>query len=83
MNSIIELVIGIVLSLSLVLAYIEIMQVYEKQYVSECCQYSYRTITTTDKYNKSKTKDYCLNCRKWCEISEIKNDNKLVRKESK
>ena len=65
-----EFIMAIALTLGLTLAYFEITQVYEKQYASNCCGYSYREITTISKYNKEETRFYCLNCKKWCDIKE-------------
>ena len=73
MGNLMSLAIGIILSLSMVLVFVEVTQVYEKQYASACCQYSYRKVTTIDKHNESETRNYCLNCKKWCSILEVKN----------
>ena len=67
-----ELIMAITLTLGLTLAFFEVTRVYEKEYVSNCCSYSYRQITTIDKYNKEQTKNYCLGCRKWCDVLEKK-----------
>ena len=65
-----DLIIAIFLSLGIVLTIIEVTRVYEKEYVSSCCNVSYRKITTTDRQNQVKTRNYCLNCRKWCDPVE-------------
>ena len=67
-----ELMIAVILTLGLTLAIFEVTRVYEKEYVSNCCMYSYREITTLSKHNKEQTRNYCLNCRKWCTIKEGK-----------
>lgn len=68
MNITFELIMAVVLTLGLTLAFFEVTRVYEKEYVSNCCSSSYRKITTIDKYNKEQTKYYCLGCKKWCDV---------------
>ena len=65
-----ELIMAIAFTFGLTLAYFEIMQPHEKEYVSNCCEYPYRHINAVNKYNKPESKFYCLNCKKWCDIKE-------------
>ena len=36
--------------------------------VSECCKYQYKELPKRDGYAMM-----CLNCKKWCDLIEIKN----------
>ncbi len=45
---------------------------YSKSYklVSECCNSDYRILTRSQKQEGQEP--YCLDCKKWCELIEVK-----------
>ena len=38
--------------------------------VSTCCEAEYKSLTRSQ--NQGGQEPYCLNCKKWCELTEVK-----------